>query len=123
MAPANEFSMESMDLGSMSMSGAVLKVSTEVMYEKAQEAEDQLTSMMESFDTMLTMVNSSINYWQGDAGDTHRTTFIASEKKAQEIFKRLQEHVNDLRSMAAGYDEAEKAAVSQVEILSSDVIS
>lgn len=120
---AHEISMESMQFGSASMSGAVLNVSTETMYLKAQDAETQLLSMKESFETMLNMVNSSVNYWQGEAGDAHRATFIASEKKAQEIFKRLQEHVTDLRTMAAGYEEAEKAAVSQIEMLSSDLIS
>lgn len=120
---ANDLSMTSMDFGSASMSGAVLNVSTEAMILKAKDAEDQLNRMKESFDTMTSMVNSSTNYWQGEAGDTHRANYIAAEKKAQEIFKRLQEHVNDLRTMAAGYDEAEKAAVNQIETLSSDLIS
>lgn len=120
---ANEVSMESMDFGSVSMSGAVLKVSTEIMVQKAQDAENQLKAMKDSFDTMTSMVNSSVNYWQGEAGDTHRTNYTNAEKKAQEIFKRLQEHVDDLRTMAAGYDEAEKAAVNQIETLSSDLIS
>lgn len=104
------------------MGDATLRVSPEVMYAKAQEAETQLNRMKQSFETMQSMVQGSATYWQGEAGDTHRTTYQTCEKKAEEIFKRLKEHVDDLRLMAAGYEDAERAAVSQIETLSSDVI-
>ena len=101
---------------------ATLNVSTETMYTKAQEAETQLGRMKQSFETMQNLVQSSTSYWQGEAGDVHRTTYQACEKKAEEIFKRLQEHVDDLRNMAAGYERAESAAINRIETLSSDVI-
>ena len=108
--------------GSGNLEDVILRVSPEVMYAKAQEAETQLNAMKRSFETMQNMALNSSSYWQGEAGDTHRTTYEACQKKAENIFKRLKEHVDDLRLMAAGYESAEKAAANVVETLSSDVI-
>ncbi|BAL00624.1 hypothetical protein OBV_34250 [Oscillibacter valericigenes Sjm18-20] len=106
----------------VSMGNAVLKVSSEAMYLKAQDAETQLGEMRESFDRMQSLVKNSDAYWQGEAGDLHRAVYAECQKRAEEMFKRLQAHVDDLRLMAAGYERVESANTSGMEVLSSDVI-
>lgn len=105
-----------------SMIGAVLKVNPQVMYAKSYEVGKILSEMRRNFESMQTLVRNSERYWQGQAGDLHRNTYDKHQKQAEYIFRRLQEHVDELKQMGQNYEQAEQAAISAVENLSSDVI-
>ncbi len=106
----------------ISIQNAVLRVSTETMRQKATEAAGQLNAMRNCFNTMRNLASGSSSYWQGAAGDLHRSKYDLLAKKSEEIFQRLQEHIDDLEQMATTYEGGEKAAQSALEPLSSDVI-
>jgi len=104
------------------MGDMVLRVTPEVLYQKSGEAGRQLSAMRESFRSMQDMVRASAYYWQGEAGELHRASYEQRAKEAEDIFKRLQEHVDELQVMASGYEKMEKKVQAKIEPLSENVI-
>ena len=52
--------------------GVHIKVSTEVLNNKAAEVSKELDAMRRDFDTLRQTVQNSTSYWIGEAGDLHR---------------------------------------------------
>lgn len=106
----------------LNMSGAVLRVDPQVMYEKSNEAGLLLDEMRRAYENMNAAVKRSQNYWLGEAGDLHRATYQKRQEEAEKIFQRLQEHVDELKQMGRIYEGAEQQSLIAAEDLSSDVI-
>ncbi len=106
----------------LSMAGIVLRVDPQAMYEKSGQAQIMLDNMRRCYNQMNTTVNRSESYWVGEAGELHRSIYRNYQKEAETIFRRLQEHVDELRLMGEKYETTERAATNAVEVLSSDVI-
>ena len=105
-----------------SLGDVVLKVEPQALYDKSQEVGRSLEIMRQSFAEMEAAAQGSQSYWQGEAAQAHRAACQACQKEAEEIFRRIQEHVDELRPMGEAYEEAERAAQAEAETLSSDVI-
>lgn len=103
-------------------SDAVIKVTTEVLYEKSQSISGHLGKMQERFSNMESVVDKTGGYWIGEAGEAHRAMYKEMCPQIEEVTKRLQEHVRDLEEMAGIYDEAASAARELAEELPADVI-
>lgn len=71
---------------------------------------------------MMNLAKGLSGIWQGEASNAFITKFSGLEDDMQKMVAMINEHVDDLQSMAANYDSAESEALQATEILSSDVI-
>lgn len=94
--------------------------------EKIQAAAGNLKTKIDrlrtDFDEMISKVESTANYWQGDAADKYRGDFKEEQPDFNEAFNRLNEHVVDLYNIAAVYTGAEQMAQNYAEALLTNVI-
>lgn len=104
------------------MAEIVLRVTPEVLEQKAEEFSTILDGIRSSFDQILNISSRTKGYWQGEAGDQDRKGYASYEEEVQAVLKRLEEHPADLLSMAGIYRTAEKEAVSTNAALQTDQI-
>lgn len=100
-----------------------LKVSTDVMVNKAGEISEQIAAIDRNWNKMKNLVKNTKIYWQGEASDVHQKNFKQLEEAGDKVLKRLKEHPNDLLKMADVYTETERAIQSKASSLPQNVIS
>lgn len=99
-----------------------IKVSTQELQEASGQVNSSLQEMRISFSVIEQAVNRSSGYWQGEAAENHRKIYSDMKETVAEILSRIQEHVEDLQSMARTYEEGEAAVQEMAVDLPSDVI-
>lgn len=99
-----------------------LRVSPEVLQQKAEEVSGEIRKMADRFDEMEQIVNRTSYYWIGEAGDLHRKLYKEQKETVDEMIKRLREHPDDLLMIAQRYIGMEQAAAAVANQLSGDVI-
>lgn len=99
-----------------------IKASPWVLSAGASEVQDTVLAIRNHFSNIEAAVNRSSGYWQGDAANAHRATYHEMKGTVEEILVRLQEHAEDLGSMAQVYTKVESDARKQTAHLPSDVI-
>lgn len=95
----------------------VLKVSAPQMQAAASNLNTYVGEMQNAFQSMKTIMEQSVSYWVGEAGDTHRELYQEQIGQIEEILARYREHINDLNTMAGVYHEAEASAQSVADEL------
>lgn len=98
------------------------KVDPADLQREATTLEEQIKGLERLFDFMLKKVDSTKNYWLGDASLQYRSEFENQEEYMAEAIKRMTEYVNDLNRIASTYTGVEKANVEIANQLSNDVI-
>lgn len=71
---------------------------------------------------MMNLAKGLSSIWQGEAANAYVNKFSGLEDDMQKMVAMINEHVDDLQTMAANYEGAESEAVQATEVLSSDVI-
>lgn len=94
-----------------------LRVSPEELENAAKRFYAELTNMQTCFDQMKLIMNASVGYWNGVAGDAHRLWYQEQTDMTEEMIRRYQEHVADLNRMAGVYMSAEQTAQQTAEQL------
>lgn len=102
--------------------GFTLKVDPADLQRAADDVEKKVNSMKNLFNDMITKVNSTANYWDGDAADKYRSEFKAESPEFDEAFARMGEHARDLYNIASVYTDTEQKNMDIIADLSSDVI-
>lgn len=74
------------------------------------------------FSNIEKIVRQSVNYWQGDAGEAHRSVYAEYTREIQDLLETFQKTAGTLESMAANYRTGESEAEREAEGLPSDVI-
>ncbi len=107
----------------MSIIGDVhIKVSTEVLNEKAQAVSKSISDMANCFERLEMIVNRTSYYWIGEAGDLHRKMYRDQKENVEEMIKRLKEHPRDLTAIAQNYQAVDAKVTQMANVLSGDVI-
>lgn len=88
-----------------------ITVTTEELSTQASVVQTQLSYMMENFNTIKALIDGTQSYWTGTAGDVHRQLYSSKQSRMEEMFRRFQEHIRDLQTMAGIYQQAEHMAV------------
>lgn len=99
-----------------------LRVDPEKLQATAGNLKSKIDKLKADFNEMISKVNSTANYWQGDAADAYREEFSEEQPEFDEAFARLSEHVVDLYNIAAVYTGAEQMVQSYAEVLQTNVI-
>ena len=99
-----------------------LKVTPEVLLEKADLVQAKLRDMQQTLDSLEQAVNGTKEYWIGEAGDMHRKMYEEEKENIATIMKRLNEHPVDLRTIAQTYMDTEAAVQEIAESLPVDII-
>lgn len=102
--------------------GFTLKVDPADLQNTAEEVLKRINAMKNQFQNMISKVESTGNYWEGDAANKYRAEFKAERPEFEEAFSRMNEHVTDLYNIAGIYTGVEKTATELAGDLSSDVI-
>lgn len=72
---------------------------------------------------MLSLISGiSGTIWEGDAASTYRSKFAALDQDMQKINTMIQEHVDDLNTMATEFETAEQKAQEEASSLKSGII-
>lgn len=108
--------------GSYGVSGAHVKVTTEVLESKAGEAEDAINSLKSSFEEISSKMKQTSGYWEGEAGTLYRENYVKLQEAVQEILKSLQEYPTKLLNIAGVYKTTEQKNVGTSNALKSDLL-
>lgn len=108
----------------MAITGDVqIKVNTAVLHEKAQSVIKSIKNMEDSFEQLERIINRTLYYWIGEAGELHRSAYKKQKPEIEEIIRRLKEHPRDLMIIAQTYESAETMIRSISSELPGDIIS
>lgn len=100
----------------------VIKVSTQELQAASDQVGSALSEMRNSFSVIEQAVEHSEGYWQGEAAQRHRRIYRELQGTVTEILERVQEHREDLLSMARNYENSQEKVLELVADLPSDVI-
>ncbi len=103
--------------------GFTLKVDPKDLQNAADVVVRKVQTLRQQFNNMLSKVESTANYWEGDASDTYRSEFKSEQPEFEEAFARMGEHATDLFNIAGIYTGVEKSVSDMIASdLASDVI-
>lgn len=100
----------------------IIKVSTQELQAASSQVGSSLSEMRNSFSAIEQAVNHSEGYWQGEAAQHHRKIYRELQGTVTEILNRVQEHMEDLQSIARNYETGEAEVRELAADLPSDVI-
>lgn len=104
------------------MANMSLRVTPEALEAKADEFSGVVKEIRSHFEQVLSISSKTRGYWQGEAGTRDRESFASYQDDISFILRRLEEHPEDLLSMAGIYRTAEQAAVSKNATLKTNEI-
>jgi WXG100 family type VII secretion target len=102
--------------------GTTIKVNTQVLLNKADDADNSINQMKNCFEELEKIINRTSYYWIGEAGDKHRNIYNSQKDTIDEMLKRLKEHPRDLKTIAQQYESVEMAVQEISNELPGDVI-
>ena len=95
----------------MTAGDVVLKVTPEMLTEKADLAEETLLEVQRMLESLEQTVKRTRGYWLGSAGELHRKMYEDEKTAAEEILRRLQSHLRfawNCGNLQAGGGECQK---------------
>jgi WXG100 family type VII secretion target len=99
-----------------------LKVTPEVLNEKAEAVSKSITTMERCYEEMETILKRTNTYWSGDAADKHRKMYEEQKESINQMMQRLKEHPADLQTMSQTYSTVEREVADVANALAGDVI-
>lgn len=99
-----------------------LKVTPGQLQEKARDVSEAVSKMKGDFNKLNTAINSTHNFWTGQAGELHRKLYNDRVNEINGILKLFGEYPTDLLKMAGIYTEAENVNKSAAASLNSNII-
>ena len=100
----------------MALTGQII-VTTEQLCAQATIVRNELNRMETQFDRIKRLIDGSVNYWIGEAGDAHRKQYTGRISSIEEMFAKYKEHIRDLEMMAGVYEVAEHVAANAADML------
>ena len=101
----------------------ILKVTPERLISTADEFQTTGGQVRNLTQEMISIVDSLKSSWEGEAATADNTKFHQLEYDMEKMHRMIDEHVKDLKEMAAAYQTAETANIDTGNSLAGDVIS
>ena len=99
-----------------------LRVSANVLINTSESFRGNGNQVASLTGEMMNLAKGLSGIWQGEAANAYISKFSGLEDDMQKMVAMINEHVDDLQSMATNYESAESEALQATEVLSSDVI-
>lgn len=99
-----------------------LRVSAKDLINTSESFRGSGTQVANLTGEMMNLAKGLSSIWQSEASNAYISKFSGLEDDMQKMVAMINEHVDDLQTMAANYDSAESEAIQATEVLSSDVI-
>lgn len=99
-----------------------INVKTDALRIMAGEVNTEMGIISQEFDNMISVINATSAYWEGDAAEAFRAKLNLKKSKMEDLLARLREYTEDLSAMSQVYDTAEKQAQQMSAALETDVI-
>ena len=100
----------------------ILKVTPAALKEKSNEFNQHRSEVYNLIQQMNSKVHGMNSVWQGDAATAYQTSYRGLEDDIDRLNRMIQEHVNDLNTMADIYSRAETAVENASAALPKDAI-
>lgn len=100
----------------------ILKVTPEKLLQTSGEFAAIGNQMKGLTGEMLSVVKGLSGIWQGEAAASYGNKFDSLSPDMEKLYRMVQEHVQDLQEMAAGYKNAESGNLDKSNSLNSNVI-
>lgn len=97
-------------------------VKPEALYQKSEAVLSEINRMKQEFESLQGIIDRTPSYWQGEASDAYRDEYNSMNPDLDVMFRRLLEHVTDLKQIAAKYVDAETVNEQLANELPADVI-
>ena len=104
------------------MAGITIRVTPEVLKTKANHISSQITMIERELSSIGNYINSSKNYWEGDASNTHQKHYQELQDDISSTIKDLKAHPRNLLAMAGLYEKTENEQKAAANELVTDVI-
>lgn len=102
--------------------GIVLKVTPETLVSMANDIEKKISDLQKHFQEIHTDINRTQAFWEGEAGNQHRTQYEEMKGDIDEAIKRMKSRPVSLLQMADLYKETEIQVTGAAQALQADVI-
>lgn len=102
--------------------GIVLKVTPETLVSMSSDIEKKISDLQKLFQEIHTDISRTRSFWEGEAGDQHRTQYEDMKGDIDETIKRLKDRPVSLLQMANLYKETEVKVTGAAQMLQADVI-
>lgn len=102
--------------------GVSLRVSPEVLVEKAETVLKDILDLKQAFERVEQKIDGTNSYWNGEAGEQYRQIYNEQREDIRMITNKLQATPTKLREIGRSYMGTEKEAQEMSETLSGNVI-
>ena len=99
-----------------------ISVKTNEMRQVASDLESKITASKTAFKELDKLAKGVVRYWEGAGETEHINVYNKKLDVTGPYIQAFFDSVNNLRTIAGIYDDAEKAAIETVEELPTDVI-
>ena len=103
--------------------GFGIRVTPAVLHNQAVEVSNQINALYNELQAMNTVVNSTKQYWQGDAAETERAQYEKLSETVNNMITYIKSYSDQLVRMGTGYDSVEAENVNLASALEGDIIS
>lgn len=100
----------------------IIKVTPDVLINTSNELSTQGSQINALTTQMMELVNALPSSWTGDAGNAYVSRFSGLSDDIERITNMINEHVEDLNTMAQNYITTEQQIGDMAQTLSADVI-
>ena len=90
--------------------------------EKLEALAGRVNSKIEAIRGRFERIESEVNYWKGEGGETHRRVYQQSKEGIEESLENFKGMVSALETMAGTYRSTETEVISSADGLPADVI-
>ncbi len=97
-------------------------VETEVLRSYADEVEESIQRLKDSFSNIESIVSRVNSYWDGDGMEQCKMSYAQKESMIDISVNNLKKSVNDVLEMAGIYESVEQVNMEEADALPSDVI-
>ncbi|MBQ6019658.1 MAG: WXG100 family type VII secretion target [Clostridia bacterium] len=104
------------------MDAITLNVNAQDLVNTAQLFSESGARVASVTDEMMSLITGLTGAWAGDASQAYISKFSALDDDIMRMLGMINEHVEDLETMAQNYADAEIYGIDSVECLSTDVI-
>lgn len=101
---------------------AHIKVQTEILSERAENAQTAISSMEKRLEEITQKINQMSGYWEGEAAEKAKRGYQKQQEVIQEILKQLKAYPDKLLTISGAYTSVEQSNQNESGFLRNDIL-